>query len=83
MQKVKRNIIGAVLCASIIVTLSNTMPNALASAIAKPTTIQDTGAISPHTEETTWYLRIHDGKLQRRLWSNTRCIWLTDWMDCP
>ena len=38
--------------------------------------------ISPYAEETSWYFRIKDGVLQRRLWSNTRGIWLTDWIDC-
>jgi len=40
------------------------------------------GQIVPYAEETTWYTRVHNGRLQKRLWSNTRCIWLTDWIDC-
>lgn len=35
----------------------------------------------PYAEETIWYTRIYDGKLQRRLWSITNGCWLTDWMD--
>ena len=37
---------------------------------------------SPRAEQTTWVYRIHDGKMQKRLWSNTQGIWLTDWIDC-
>ena len=32
-------------------------------------------------EETEWFYRYHDGKLQKRLWSVTYEKWLTDWMD--
>ncbi|MCI9317734.1 MAG: hypothetical protein HFF67_06815 [Oscillospiraceae bacterium] len=39
------------------------------------------GGIVPYAEETTWYVRIYNGQPQKRLWSNTRGIWLTDWID--
>ena len=42
----------------------------------------DTSTVSPRAEETEWYFRIYDGKVQKRLWSYTRGIWLTDWIDC-
>lgn len=51
----------------------------------KPLTISNSEGesnISPYTEETTWCYRTYNDHLQRRLWSNTRGIWLTDWMDC-
>lgn len=32
-------------------------------------------------EETTWYYRVHQGMLQKRLWSITYGHWLTDWLD--
>ncbi len=35
--------------------------------------------IVPFKEETQWYYRVVDGRLQRRLWSNTYNKWLTDW----
>lgn len=37
--------------------------------------------IAPLAEETIWYTRIYNGKLQRRLWSITNGCWLTEWMD--
>ncbi len=38
--------------------------------------------IAPQAEETVWYTRIGpDGKGQKRLWSITKGIWLTDWID--
>ncbi len=82
--EVKRIITKALVCASIIIALINVMPNASAVAIVESAVTQESGgAVSPRTEETTWYVRVYNGKLQRRLWSNTRGIWLTDWMDCP
>ena len=53
-----------------------------AAVSAEPTALSDTGVATPYAEETTWYLRKYNGHLQKRLWSNTRCIWLTDWIDC-
>jgi len=31
-------------------------------------------------EETEWYFRVLNGVTEKRLWSITRGIWLTDWM---
>ena len=36
---------------------------------------------APASEETVWYTRIYNGKLQRRLWSVTYGEWLTEWED--
>ncbi|MDE6977666.1 MAG: hypothetical protein K2P13_11875 [Lachnospiraceae bacterium] len=36
--------------------------------------------ILPHAEETEWHYRLVDGKWQKRLWSVTYGVWLTDWM---
>lgn len=83
MKRVKRTIASVLLCASIIMTLANMMPNAVAATIGELPPAQENGTVSPRTEETTWYFRVYYGKLQKRLWSNTRCIWLTDWIDCP
>ena len=36
---------------------------------------------SPQAEETGWFFRTtNDGLLQKRLWSYTYGIWLTDWI---
>lgn len=32
-------------------------------------------------EETAWYFRVHNGIVQKRLWSITYGYWLTDWID--
>lgn len=37
--------------------------------------------ITPQAEETVWVTRVYNGKKQIRLWSLTRGIWLTDWID--
>lgn len=44
--------------------------------------MDDTSVASPKAEETEWYYRIYNGHLQKRLWSLTRGIWLTEWEDC-
>ena len=33
-------------------------------------------------EETVWKYRVYEGRWQKRLWSITRGIWLTDWEYC-
>ena len=53
---------------------------AAAEAPVPPTQAED-GGIAPHTEETVWYTRVHNGVLQKRLWSITYGRWLTDWID--
>lgn len=42
----------------------------------------ETSTVSPRAEETEWVYRIYNGYLQKRLWSLTRGIWLTDWIYC-
>lgn len=36
-------------------------------------------SIVPYAEETIWIFRIVDGRLQKRLWSQTYGKWLTEW----
>ena len=42
----------------------------------------DSSTVSPQAEQTEWVYRIYVGRLQKRLWSYTQGIWLTDWIDC-
>ena len=37
--------------------------------------------VEPRNNETVWYTRTYNGKLQKRLWSITYGVWLTDWID--
>ena len=37
--------------------------------------------VEPRAEEVEWYTRVYNGKLQKRLWSITYQVWLTDWID--
>ena len=30
-------------------------------------------------EETKWYYRVNNGVMEKRLWSITNGVWLTDW----
>lgn len=36
---------------------------------------------SVQAEETEWFFRINNGRLEKRLWSYTYGKWLTDWID--
>jgi len=36
---------------------------------------------STRAEETLWYFRVVDGRVQMRLWSLTYRKWLTEWID--
>lgn len=40
------------------------------------------GQVAPQAEETVWYTRSNPqtGKVEKRLWSITRRIWLTEWI---
>ncbi|HZK85661.1 MAG TPA: hypothetical protein VFC58_13560 [Desulfosporosinus sp.] len=41
---------------------------------------EDASIMSIEAEETAWYFRVLDGVTEKRLWSITRGIWLTEWM---
>ena len=88
MKKGQMTRMFVMLCATVIAFSTYVTPPALATyAVTRTESLaishsQENFEISPRTEETTWCYRIHNDKLQRRLWSNTRGIWLTDWMDC-
>ena len=80
MKRNLRTVVYIIPCAAIITTTANAAVTVTPSPVASINTQSE--QITPYAEETTWYLRIHDGILQKRLWSNTRGIWLTDWIDC-
>ena len=48
---------------------------------AEPASGATQSTAEPRTDEVTWYTRTYNGKLQKRLWSNTYQVWLTDWID--
>ena len=82
-----RTILNTALCAVAITASVSTTAFAYAPTIPtdleSPATVMtlNEGGIVPYAEETTWYVRIYNGQPQKRLWSNTRGIWLTDWID--
>lgn len=59
-------------------TIENT-PNAIIQLDTR-TEDQRTEA-EPRVEQTVWYQRTYNGKIQKRLWSITNGCWLTDWID--
>jgi len=34
----------------------------------------------PYAEQLEWVYRIHEGNIEKRLWSHTYGKWLTDWI---
>jgi len=40
----------------------------------------DTSASVQRAEQTEWVYRIHNGNVEKRLWSRTYAKWLTDWI---
>ena len=64
---------------TILLSLNFYMPANASYDIIVPTAVEE--PVSPASEETVWYTRIYEGKMQVRLWSITYQKWLTDWMD--
>lgn len=62
---------------TVLLLLSCVVPTVLAAEPADPQTEE----ASPRAEVTEWQYRIYNGKMQKRLWSVTNQVWLTDWMD--
>lgn len=83
-KKLWQKLTNAVLCAITIAAVINTTPVGFASVALpdQPVAAQSEDTASPRAEETIWYTRMYNGKMQKRLWSITRGIWLTDWIDC-
>lgn len=49
---------------------------------ATPGSTEDSqSTIDPKIDENVWITRTYNGKLQKRLWSITYQVWLTDWID--
>lgn len=72
------------LCAALIVAAVQAEAAAFMSAgsasVPAPAAAQEEG-IMPLAEKTEWYYRYYNGQRQKRLWSLTRGIWLTDWIN--
>ena len=89
MKRNWKNKMNIMLCSAVVTTSINALPyighTSVVALDADSQVIcasQQEDQIMPYAEETTWYLRVVDGQLQKRLWSNTRGIWLTEWINC-
>lgn len=82
MFQLKKQAIHLLSTCLIAVTLFGVAPVASATEIQPTLTVTSCNEqITPRTEETVWVVREYNGKKQMRLWSITRGIWLTDWID--
>ena len=41
---------------------------------------QAESVVEPRVEEVEWIYRVYNGNIERRLWSYTEGVWLTDWI---
>lgn len=47
----------------------------------EPSPEESQTTVESRVSENVWYTRVYNGKLQKRLWSTTYGVWLTDWID--
>lgn len=78
-MKMRKMIVALLLVLSMVCSFAGALAAEVTAPLA-PAQAED-GGISPHAEETTWYTRVYNGMLQKRLWSITYERWLTDWID--
>ena len=75
-MKFKKIIISAVLV--LLLCCSFAMP--AFAAPYDPSPAETTGASDgARAEQTKWYYRMNNGVLEKRLWSITNEVWLTEW----
>ena len=68
-----------VCCLTMVVAIC--APAALATYVVDP--VQSSGIVEPKKEDSEWVFKVEDGKLYKRLWSNTYGIWLGEWIYVP
>lgn len=62
-----------------LLTMNVIAASALAASTPKAPT--DDTVITPMSEQTQWVYRNNNGVIQKRLWSLTYAVWLTDWIN--
>ncbi len=78
-MKMKKTVVALLLVLSMVGSCVSALAAEAVTPIL-PAQAEDSG-IAPHAEETVWCTRVHNGILQKRLWSITNGRWLTDWID--
>jgi len=70
------------LTALCLIALTFSTPTSVYAAGLTPIAISEQGDVAPAAEQTQWVFRVNeDGVIQKRLWSITYGVWLTDWID--
>ena len=75
-MKLKRLLVSVMLVFVMCVSLLGTA----ASAAEYTQSVAAEEEVAPRAEETVWYFRNNNGKVEKRLWSITEEKWLTDWI---
>lgn len=71
----------AILCMAMSLSVTTPALAATTEADIPPVPTQQTEQIMPLSEETVWVTRNYNRRNQKRLWSITKGVWLTDWID--
>ncbi len=72
-RSIRKMIVSGMICCCLTTTLTS-----FSYAVEIPEPTDENGPVA-RLEETKWYYRIVDGRLQKRLWSITKGVWLTEW----
>lgn len=79
----KKMLMHRAVCFWLAVTLiGGTTAMAAESSPVPVKSVTSSNSIGPRAEQCEWIFRDNNGTIQRRLWSYTRGIWLTEWQDC-
>lgn len=77
----KKQLIKLLCIAFMVITVNSTNTAITACAMVNSTKGEEL-IIETKQEVTFWRYRKHNGKYQKRLWSESYGVWRTDWIDC-
>lgn len=69
------------LALSLLIAVSLLSTTAAAASTLEPQP-QAQSQVEPRVNQVVWVHRTYNGKEQKRLWSYTYQMWMTDWIDC-
>ena len=76
----KKNVTRGLLALVLVGSLAGTTEAFAAASVDVAPSIVRTEDTSTRAEKTKWYFRDNNGTYEKRLWSITEGVWLTDWI---
>ena len=76
----KKNVTRGLLALVLVGSLAGTTEAFAAASVDVAPSIVRTEDTSTRAENTKWYFRDNNGTYEKRLWSITEGVWLTDWI---